>query len=422
MSQAAEYINHLFDDTTDGYIQVAQLDNNKKFKICRYVGKNHIAEIIEEFLGENDTYITPNTMYKYERKVSNIRQFRALYIDLDIDKNDVYSKSETRFFINQMVNDEIIPNPSMLVDSGRGLHVYWKIKDAPYQALNTWQELEDFLYYKLKPYGADKKATDGARILRLPGTINSKTNTECKVIWNYDDVIYSMYDLREKYLNYKPKISQDKKGTHRNNIVNLFNSYTLHIGRISDIETLCKLRDYNVKGYRNMIIHCYAYWKGIYIRDLERLEVEVKALNDLFKEPLKESEVKAILRCVPKAIDKFISYEQGLRCGERKRVSKGMRDKEGYWYKNETLIDRLDITPTEQRELNTIIGKEEKYRRNNKRRCNNRRNEEGLTQREQQKKDLINKIKSLKLQGMKQREIAENLNISKGTVSKYLKL
>ena len=33
-----------------------------------------------------------------------------------------------------------------------------------------------------------------------------------------------------------------------------------------------------------------------------------------------------------------------LRSGERKRVSKGMRDKEGYWYKNETLIDRLGIT------------------------------------------------------------------------------
>ena len=63
---------------------------------------------------------------------------------------------------------------------------------------------------------------------------------------------------------------------------------------------------------------------------------------------MKDTEIKAILRCIPKAIDKFIEYEQGIRNCERKRVSKGMRDKGGYWYKNETLIERLDITPEEQ--------------------------------------------------------------------------
>ena len=68
--------------------------------------------------------------------------------------------------------------------------------------------------------------------------------------------------------------------------------------------------------------------------ELENIVIE---FNNAFTEPLKETEVQAVLRCIPKAIDKFIAYEQGLRSGERKRVSKGMRDKEGYWYKNETL-------------------------------------------------------------------------------------
>ncbi|MGL5753494.1 MAG: hypothetical protein ACRCXT_23315, partial [Paraclostridium sp.] len=86
-------------------------------------------------------------------------------------------------------------------------------------------------------------------------------------------------------------------------------------------------------GFRNMVIHCYAYWKGIYVRDSYELENVVMELNNAFTDPLKETEVQAILRCVPKAIDKFIAYEQGLRSGEKKRVSKGMRDKEGYWYR-----------------------------------------------------------------------------------------
>ena len=51
-----------------------------------------------------------------------------------------------------------------------------------------------------------------------------------------------------------------------------------------------------------------------------------------------------------------------------------------------------------------------------------RRNENGLTSREQKKQDLINNIKSLSSEGMKQKDIAEKLGINKSTVSRYLKL
>ena len=177
-----------------------------------------------------------------------------------------------------------------------------------------------------------------------------------------------------------------------------------------------------MKSSRNMALHCYAYWKGIYIRDIEKLTEVVEEFNNSFNEPLKDSEVKAVLRCIPKAIDKFLEYEQGIRCGLNKRVTKGMKDKGGYWYKNETLIERLNITELEQRELKTIIGTRVKYDRKNTKRNAARRNEEGLTAREQQKQELINKVKELKLQGLKQKDIAIKLNIAKGTVSKYLKL
>lgn len=416
-----EYKNHLFDETTDGYVQIIRFKDNKIIEIYN-TKLDGIQNIINDLDGVEDAFITPNTMYKPFRRVENIRQFRSLYIDLDkCKKEELLTLSYT---VIELGKDEVIPEPTMIVVSGRGIHIYWRIEDAPYQALNTWQELEDFLYYKLKKYGADKKATDGARVLRLPGTINSKNNEVCRIIYVNEEIKYSMYDLREKYLDHGIRSKQLKFNETKKqcNVVpnKFFNSYSLHITRAEDLLTLCKLRHYRVTGYRNMIIHCYAYWKGIYIRDIKQLENEAIKLNGRFTEPLKESEIRAIIRCVPKAIDKFIAYEQGIRCGERKRVSKGMHDKGGYWYKNETLIERLDITKEEQRELKTIIGKEEKYRRNNLRRTP--RNEDGLTPREQQKKDLINKIKNLKLQGLKQKDIAEKLGISKGTVSKYLKL
>lgn len=190
--------------------------------------------------------------------------------------------------------------------------------------------------------------------------------------------------------------------------------------RANDLQTLCRLRNFDMKGYRNMAIHCYAYWKGIYVRDQYELEKEVIELNNAFKEPLKDTEVKAVLRCIPKAIEKFIGYEQGLRSGDKKRVSKGMRDKEGYWYKNTTLIERLGITSNEQKHMKTIIGTDEKYERNNERRRAERRNEDGLTKKQQELKQLHDKIKRLKNEGLTNKVISEQLSIPLKTLERHI--
>ena len=174
---------------------------------------------------------------------------------------------------------------------------------------------DSYLYYQLRSLEADKKALDGARVLRLPNTLNSRENALCKVLVLNDDIEYSMYDLRETYLNYSVskqlQFQETKTVKKKTKAINnkFFNSYSLHMARVEDIETLCKLRNYNVKGYRNMIIHCYAYWKGRYIRDIEELENEVIELNNSFLDPMKETEIRAVLRCIPKAIEKFINYE-----------------------------------------------------------------------------------------------------------------
>lgn len=424
MQDNLAYSSHLFDDTTDGYIQLIKLNNGKCIKIYNTQNKA-LRTIIEEVQGQEDVYISSNTYYKPGRSISYIRQFRALYIDLDIKE---YGKAETVYMVYLLAEEKKIPLPSMIISSGRGIHLYWRIKNAPYGALYTWQNLEDYLYHQLKHLGADLKATDGARVLRLPGTINSKNNAQCNIITVNDDIEYSMRDLREDYLIYKVKnhqleFHQAKKNKKNKCISNkFFNSYSLHYSRSKDIQTLCKLRNYDVKGYRNFILHCYAYWEGIYTRNLDELENKVIELNNSFKSPLRQAEVNAILRCIPKAIEKFICYEQGLNSGQCKRITKGMRNKQGYWYKNETLIERLDISSEEQRHMKTIIGTEEKYKRNNINRRNIRRNKEGLTLREQQKAEKVQAVKELYNQGIKQKEIAEKLNISKQLVNHYIKL
>ncbi|MGL5765092.1 MAG: DNA-binding response regulator [Sarcina sp.] len=416
------YVEHLYSKEIDGYIQVMQLKNKKIVEIKNYRGMT-IADALEEYTGKKDTFISVNTSYNGRRLASNTRQFRALYIDLD---HKEFGFNDLVYRTWDLVNENKIPEPTMVVASGRGAHIYWRIEHAPYQAIATWQELEDYLCYQLKHLGADKKATDAARVLRLPDTLNSRNNAECKVMIVNDDITYSMYELREKYLKWKPKVFKEikvKENKKEFKVLQFFTSYTLHITRAEDILTLCKMRKYKVTGYRNMILHCYAYWIGVTTRDSNNLDDAVNKLNNSFTEPLKQTEVNAILRCVPKAIDKFLNYEQGLRSGEIKRVSKGMRDKGGYWYKNETLIERLDITIAEQKQLKTIIGKEVKYARRrekeNEAKKAKRRNKAGLTNREQEKQDLIKVIQKLKEDGLSQSKVATELSKGIATIKRY---
>jgi len=430
MKDNLAYCEHLFDETTDGYISLIEihseaLDGQKIIKVYNTKLKS-LKTIVEETEGREDTYISPNTYFVPKRSGSNIRQYRSLFIDLDVEKYGKHSKKETMTHISELVNQNKIPEPSMIADSGRGFHLYFRIKNAPKQAIQTFQELEDYLYYQLKDLGADLSATDSARVLRLPGTINSRNKATCKIVSINKDIEYSMCELRDKYLNYKEHkqkkiIKTQEVKTKKDFIVrNIYNSYSLHISRAEDITMLCKLRGYDVEGYRNFILHCFSYWKGIYIRDQDQLLREVAALNETFKNSLPDSEVKGVCKSINKAIEKFIDYEQGVRCGQIKRVTKGMRDKSGYWYTNKTLIRRLQITELEQQSMKTIINISEKYRRQNVKKKASRRNDEGLTARGQAKQDKIKAVKELYKKGLTQAEIVRKLGITKGTVSKYL--
>ena len=419
-----DYYKHLWNENIDGNFQAIQLVDGAVKN--RYNKKDHnVIELINEVEGEENWFININTMYRNYRAVSDIRQLRALYIDLDL-LGTGYTKIQAIYELYELAIDKKIPMYSMIVDSGRGLHIYWRIEDAPFQALGTWQELEHYLYYNLKHLGADLKATDGARVLRLPKTINPKCNELTKVLFVNEELKYSMRDLREEYLNYKPK--KYKKATKsstkevRKKVVSnaFFNSYSLHMERAEDLYSLCYARNFKVTGHRNMIIHCYAYWKGLVVKNEEELEEIVNKLNDKFTEPLKHTEIKAVLRAVGKQVEKFIEYENKFRAGTIKKKIAGKNDKAGYWYKNQTLIERLDITVKEQESLKTIISKEEKYRRKNIKRTP--RNEIGLTKKQIELQEQEHKVKELRLIGVSMKKIGEELGMSKAKVVKLANL
>ena len=408
------YIEHLYTEGTEGYIELSH--DFKRYKRINY----YSLDEVEKFYGLNNVFISPNTFFIKKRSIRNIRHLRSLYVDLDLDLSKI-SKSEAVYKVFVLAEEGKIPRPTMAVDSGRGIHLYWRIESAPYGALYTWQQLEDYLYNNLKHLWADRSATDAARLLRLPNTINSRNNEFCKVLYVDHDLIYSMYDLREKFLGYGGESShtkKDKRGKNKGKITRIFNSYSLHLTRIQDIEMLCQLRNWDIKGYRNKVLHCWVYWQGIYVRDLERLGEMALEFNNTFSEPLADQVVEAVVSSCDRAIESFLEHQRRLTNEENLSGSESPLRATGYNYRNSTLIDMLDITEEEQRHLKTIIGTNERYRRSNIKRTP--RNENGLTKRQQQKQDNIKAVKQLADQGLKQREIAKELDITQARVSQIL--
>ncbi|MEM4846971.1 MAG: hypothetical protein QW794_04345 [Thermosphaera sp.] len=79
--------------------------------------------------------------------------------------------------LNQ-VRDKLGLEPWFIVDSGAGYHLYFKLS---YEVdSNTLKKLESWLVDKL---GGDPQAKDLARILRLPGSVNPRTQRLVQVIY-----------------------------------------------------------------------------------------------------------------------------------------------------------------------------------------------------------------------------------------------
>lgn len=109
------------------------------------------------------------------RETSNIISLKAFFLDLDCglgkdfdDQKDAINK--LRSFCKELN----LPKP-LLVNSGRGVHVYWVLdSEATYQ---EWFPVADKLKRKCREldFPADPSVTsDGARILRIPNTHNYK--------------------------------------------------------------------------------------------------------------------------------------------------------------------------------------------------------------------------------------------------------
>ena len=144
-------------------------DDGKRWIKCRPT--ENLPAIAEQLRSRADAYFTVNQFAGW-REVRLLKSLRAVYVDLD-------GQQDIDFVLEALLSAQM-PAPSLAVFSGRGLHLYWLLRATPGKALPVWQRIQDAILKTLSAIGADPACRDCTRVLRLPGTINSKNGVEAR--------------------------------------------------------------------------------------------------------------------------------------------------------------------------------------------------------------------------------------------------
>lgn len=382
-SEQLNYLDILHSDSK-GWITRAEINCGYKQWHYRY------KELLEQDFNQENVYISINTFYSTFRRLEYLKELKAQFIDLDIYKTG-FTKEQIIMHLEADYFNKSIPRPNLIIDSGRGLYLIWLINKVPSQALPLWKAIEEYLYKQLKEFGADRQALDPTRVLRVPGSINSKSNTTVNVIEQYDYI----YDLREIQKEFLPELKPKEKKNGRPKKINyVYRERSLYYARIQDIIKLCELREYDLRGHRELILFLYRYYLCSFTEDTKKALEDVLELNSMFIYPLKENEVIRATRSAEKCyLDKNKDYK----------------------YKNDTLIELLEITEYEETHMSTIISKKE-YKRRENIRVKKAYQEKLKLDGKMSEKDKISqrraKIKDLLGQGLKRKDICLQLDIS----------
>lgn len=179
------------------------------------------------FVKKQNVFYTPNSFClrycqdktsKYSGKLvtrktySHLSSLECLYTDIDFKNNKDKNVTFENFIekLPSILKQAMLPEPTMIVCSGHGYHLLWKIKSLRIRfgwkdivrtdILSAWYGMQLYIHKKMARYGADcKVALDPTRFLRYPGTINVKSGqdpVECHYV-SFCGQIYDLYALRE---------------------------------------------------------------------------------------------------------------------------------------------------------------------------------------------------------------------------------
>ncbi|NOW87952.1 putative XRE-type DNA-binding protein [Clostridium beijerinckii] len=438
----------------DGFITIATKPKEGTYSQWHVEFEEFIPKV-QNFMKTDNVYISMNSFYTTQRRLTTIRHLNCFWVDLDYYKVNEFKDKTTEEMINLLREKNLFEKtgePSFFIDSGHGMYIVWLIKDCSKQMVAFWQVIQNKIFEIFETFGADNNALDVTRVLKLAGTVHGETKRRARFIYNSQKEfrfeqekeeirIYTIQELGDKLLDKLPfdkvewnKLKAKKRKTKAEKAkcrtISMFNLHTLNYARMNDILKLIELRQGKCNDYRELMCFLYRYYSCCFLKDTEQALRQALEINNLFTEPLGCEEVIKATESATAAYELWLkTFNEYMELNEKPNIVQYFRKKGCYIYSNKKLIELLKILEEEMVSLETIINTKEKNRRNKDYRNEwnksnfkkKRRNENGFTMREQAKEDKIKQIEELFNKGLKQNEIAEIVGLNKSGVSRYIK-
>ena len=357
---------------------------------------------IDEFLkacqdlqGETDVFFSLNSFYRKKKLASEVRHINAFCLDFDFYKLKRYETYEPAAFY-EVIRRHLELTPTAVVDSGRGLYVIYAFRHCSYHCDCLYHSVMKHFLKKFEKYGMDPCALNTTQVIRLPGTINSRTGRIVQVL-ELNDTEYTLQQLAKQLPWSKEQVSVHKKeGKKKRKKVDwdLSKRRPYFDGYFKDFKTLIRLRNMNhqYEGYRETLLWIArekATWLGYTIDESVQL---ANKLNEQFHHPLTALQVEK--QCRPSSNRAACNID--------------------------TIIDRLQITAEEQQHMKVLKRKSLKKAAYAKR----KRKILLLNRTEKQQKVLERRTRVCELknvQHLSNARIAQILGVHRSTITKDLK-
>lgn len=348
-------------------------------------------------------YMSRNGFVGARREAGCCRQVNAMMFDLDCHtatfEQDV-PKVTAR--IQAAVSDGTLPSPNMVVDTGRGLQVYYVLErsisarkrdgSANMAGLAYFKDVETALAETLESVVAgvegvtlDRSSLDYARVGRVPGTYNPLAD-RMSVLLSSDGSYYTLEKLK-RYGSPSATPARRRCGGPGRKKTGLLAS------RLAGIERLQRHRGNGCEGSRENM--CFVFYNtATQIHGPERALELTRRFNLRFNNPLPPSDIEQIARTVDSVV---------VRYGAN-------RGKTGFYpLRAQNVIDKLFMTYEEIQAIGFFGTKRQRDRareRARNRLARSRRNER-----------IVYKFRM----GMTQQAIADEMGCSKRTVADVLR-
>lgn len=399
------------------------------------ISVHHLASFsdIDVYMGMNGHHLNAVT-----RSVETVQVLTGCWVDLDyyrvpelagLDALDVWERIQR--------GHPWLPDPSLLIHSGRGAYLVWLFDDRVHTSSKQkarWGFAMRMLTELLRSYGADPQAIDAARILRVVGSTNTKTGELVTLATDYVGrrvnfgwftglVLDNTQGLPSRHVVNLPKRTEggQSKPVKRGMSAKAdYRAFILHTRRLDDYARLVRLRGGRLTDHRKRL----AYWVACSLAwTCDSLEVAKREMLAFILEHFADPDryrVQAVANVLELMTQtNVVKLWKGEQTSWRHRA------------RNQTIIDRLEITADEQAGLTELVSRDQKRERQkgaDRTRKEAKRRQQGMIPQVEYTRQVaagasqrVAEARSLRGQGFGMGEIAARLGVSRMTLNRYFK-